>query len=87
MTYNRTAKHRDEDDLSRAEDYLQKMWNSASERNKIRYKTFEKNHCQEIPDGMDGFVIHTPSCPSYQHSAISGSDCVNLTRGRYKVGM
>ena len=59
------------------------FWNHVSEKNKVKYKPFEEDYCVEYEDCMDGFVIHTASCPRYQDSAMSGTGCVGLRRATY----
>lgn len=69
-------------------DAITEMFARASERNKIRYKPFEKNYCQGFEDGLDGFVIHTPACPNYQDSACSGSNCIDYRSNcRWPAGL
>lgn len=65
-----------------AADRLSKIFEEASERNKVKYKDREQDHCVEYDDGLDGYVIHTAQCPYYQDLAISGSNCINFTRAR-----
>ena len=64
-------------------DDLQEVWERASERNKVRFKPFEKPYCQEFDDLLDGFVIHAPACPLYQDSAVSSSaQCIDFRHVR-----
>lgn len=52
-----------------------------------KYKNWEAPYCQEVEDGIDGFVIHAPDCVDYQYTYRSGSKCINLTRVVYREGM
>lgn len=78
-------KHRAETAADRMRDF----WVQRSERNKIKYAAFVKDHCVEYADGLDGFVIHATTCPDYQDTAVSGSRCINFTynTGFWPVGL
>ena len=60
------------------DEFWDALWTERSERDKVKYKPFEKDYCQEFSDCLDGFVIHAPTCPMYQHTAWSGTDCINF---------
>lgn len=77
-------KHRAETDADRAVIAFRKMMDEASERNKVRFREFEKPYCQGFSDLMDGFVIHAPQCPLYQDMAISSSvQCIGYRHVDY----
>ena len=70
-------------------DGLMDVFRKRNERNKEKYKAFERDYCQEFDDVMDGFVIHASTCPNYQDMAVSDNRCINLTliRGSWPKGL
>ena len=72
---NYVPKHR----APTATERLTEIFGKINQQNRVRYAPFEKPYCQEFSDCFDGFVVHAPTCIYYQHLAMSGSKCIELT--------